>query len=192
MEFIIELWKPIVLAAVFVHVLSAIVWMASPLHKHDYKSPGDKEKPLLDFVRSHGFAPGVYVAPWCTGKDRKSAEFKEKMRQAPVMLSVAPGPMNMGRSMLLWIINLLIISVLVAYVSRHALANGAGYLKVFQVVGTVAFLAYGGNALTLSIWMGQPWRQVPGRVVDALLYGLVTAGTFGWLWPKLATGVPGV
>jgi hypothetical protein len=32
--------------------------------------------------------------------------------------------------------------------------------------------------------MGRPWGVVAKDVFDGLVYGLVTAGTFGWLWPK--------
>jgi hypothetical protein len=35
-----------------------------------------------------------------------------------------------------------------------------------------------------SIWMGKPWRSWLIGAFDSLLYGLVMAGTFGWLWPR--------
>ena len=34
-----------------------------------------------------------------------------------------------------------------------------------------------------SIWRGQSWCTTAKNVFDGLVYGLVTAGTFGWLWP---------
>ncbi len=191
MNDLIALWQPIVVSAVIVHFASAIIWMASPLHKKDYRSPGDKEKPLLDFVRSLGLAPGAYVIPWCgAGVDRKSAEFVEKMKTTPMMVTIMPAPVNMAKNMILWIVNLLIVGVFVAYIASHAgLPGGTAYLKVFRVVGATAFLAHAGNALTMSIWMGAPWAQVPGRVIDGLIYALLTAGTFAWLWPKGLTAV---
>ncbi len=186
MNDLIALWQPIVVSAVIVHVASAVIWMASPLHKKDYRSVGDKEKSVMDYIRSLGLAPGAYVLPWCgEGVDRKSPEFVEKMKQAPVMVTLVPGPMNMATSMIMWIVNLLIVGVFVAYIASNAgLPGGAAYLKVFRVVGATAFLAHAGNALTGSIWMGVPWGQVPGRIVDGLIYALLTAGTFAWLWPK--------
>lgn len=188
MDFIVELWKPIALSAVIVHFASAIIWMASPLHKHDYKSPGDKEKTILDFLKAAALQPGVYYVPWCGhGKDRKDPAVMEKMKAGPwAMVTVMPGLPNMGKSMLLWIINLLLIGTCVAYIASHANLGAAPYLKVFQMVGATAFLAHAGNSLTMSIWMGQPWSQVPGRVADGLIYALLTAGTFAWLWPHVA------
>jgi len=35
-----------------------------------------------------------------------------------------------------------------------------------------------------GIWRGMPWGTVIKEVFDGLAYSLLTAGTFGWLWPK--------
>jgi hypothetical protein len=35
-----------------------------------------------------------------------------------------------------------------------------------------------------SIWRGQSWGTTWKHVADGLVYALVTAGTFGWLWPS--------
>lgn len=180
---LLDLWMPIVVSAVIVFVASSIIWMASPLHKHDYKNPGDREGPLLDFLRSHAFAPGVYYVPWCHGKASDEAT-AEKLRRGPwAMLTVHGGPPNMGKMLGAWFAHLLIVGLFVAYLASHALPSGAEYLKVFRIAGTGALLAYAGYALPLCIWHGQPWSQLPGRLVDGVIYALLTAGTFAWLWP---------
>jgi hypothetical protein len=51
-------------------------------------------------------------------------------------------------------------------------------------VGAVGFLAYAAALAPPSIWMGKPWKITWKEMFDGLLYGLVTAGTFGWLWPR--------
>ena len=51
-----------------------------PLHKHDYKNPGDKEGPLTD-LRAKSFEPGVYMVPWCHGKEKDPAT-ADKMKAA--------------------------------------------------------------------------------------------------------------
>lgn len=66
----------------------------------------------------------------------------------------------------------------------HTVAARANYLVVFRVAGTAGFLAYGLGHLSNSIWRGQPWVMTLKEVVDGLVYGLLTAGTFGWLWPR--------
>jgi len=48
----------------------------------------------------------------------------------------------------------------------------------------VGFLAYSAGQIPESIWMGKPWKVTIKGAFDGLVYGLVTAGTFGWLWPN--------
>lgn len=191
MAFLAALWMPIVLSAVFVFVASAIIWMASPLHKHDYKNPGEHENTMLDFFRNLNLEPGVYYVPWCQGKNMKDPAVQAKMKAGPyVQTIVLPGTPSMGKMLAAWMFHLLIVSVFVAYVAHLALpASDAPYLKVFQIAGTAALLAHAGYALPLCIWHGQPWAQLPGRVVDGVIYALLTAGTFGWLWPHAETAI---
>ncbi len=39
-----------------------------------------------------------------------------------------------------------------------------------------------------SAWKGQKWSTTIKFMIDGLIYALVTAGTFGWLWPAATTG----
>jgi hypothetical protein len=187
MQTIEMFWKPILLSAVLCHIASALLWMVLPVHKHDFKNPGDKEKSIMDFVRGLGVTPGHYFVPHCgTGVDRKSPEFLEKMKNGPfVGMIIMPKQPNMGVSMGLWMLNLLGIAFLIAYIVGAAgMQPGTAYMQAFKVCGLIALLAHGGNALTLSIWMGMPWSQLPGRIIDAVVYASLTAGTFAWLWPE--------
>jgi hypothetical protein len=34
-----------------------------------------------------------------------------------------------------------------------------------------------------AIWFGYRWSATAKDVVDGMIYGLLTAGVFGWLWP---------
>jgi hypothetical protein len=38
--------------------------------------------------------------------------------------------------------------------------------------------------LSNGIWKSQTWSVTIKEVVDGLVYGLLTASTFGWLWPR--------
>jgi hypothetical protein len=55
---------------------------------------------------------------------------------------------------------------------------------VFRVIGTAAWLAYAWQAPADSIWKGVPWSSTVKTLVDGLIYALLTAGTFAWLWPR--------
>jgi hypothetical protein len=179
-------WQPILLSAVFCFVASSIIHMALPIHKHEYKKLGDKERTVMEAVRSWGLGGGVYYFPYCDPKTRNDPANKEKMAAGPwgMMMLWGTKP-NMGKLLALWFLNLLIVSTLVAYVGRHAGLEGKPYLKVFQVIGAVSFLAYGGNMMTDCIWKGRGWNSLPGALFDALVYSCLTGGTFGWLLPKM-------
>jgi len=72
----------------------------------------------------------------------------------------------------------------VAYIAGRTVAPGAHYPAVFRVAGSVAFMTYGLGPLVNGIWKGQPWSMVFKEAFDGLIYALLTAGTFGWLWPR--------
>jgi len=76
-----------------------------------------------------------------------------------------------------------IVGLFTAYLTGRTVHSGAQYLAVFRVAGTAAFMAYGLGNLVNSIWRGQPWGMTIKEVIDGLIYGSLTAGTFGWLWP---------
>jgi hypothetical protein len=180
------LWLPIVLSAVIVFVASSIVHMFLPIHKNDYRKLPDEDK-VLDALRAAGVTPGrVYHFPHCTHKNMKSPEVAEKFKRGPVgLLTVIPsGPPAMGKYLGQWLLYCLFVGVFVAYLTGRTLGPGTQYLIVFRVAGTTAFLGYAVAQIQDSIWKGQSWGVTLKHVLDGLLYGLLTAGTFGWLWPK--------
>jgi hypothetical protein len=179
------LWLPIVLSAVIVFVASSLIHMVLPFHRNDYKGLPDEEK-VLGAMRSAGLKPGLYVFPYCTHKDMKSPAVTEKFKQGPVgFITVRPsGPVAMGKFLGQWFVYCLIIGFFVAYLTGRTVAPGADYLAVFRVAGTAAFLAYGLGHLSNGIWKGQPWGVTIKELIDGLIYGLLTAGTLGWLWPR--------
>jgi hypothetical protein len=179
------LWLPILLAAVIVFFASSIMHMVLPYHRGDYKQLPDEEK-ILGVLRAAGLQRGLYVLPFATHKNMKSPELQEKYKQGPVgMLTVAPnGPPAMPKFLGLWFGYCLVIGFFVAYLTGHTLAPGTRYLVVFRIAGAAAFPAYGLGTLSNGIWKGQPWSMVIKEAFDGLVYALLTAGTFGWLWPR--------
>ncbi len=179
------LWLPIVLAAVIVFVASSIMHMLLPYHRGDYRQLPNEDK-LLAELRSANLTRGLYTFPFCTHKDMKSPAMMEKYKQGPVgMMTIFPsGPPAMPKFLGLWFAFCLLVGFFVAYLAGRTVAPGAHYLAVFRVVGTAAFLAYGLGNLVNAIWKGQTWSMTIKEVIDGLIYGSLTAGTFGWLWPR--------
>ncbi len=176
---------PILLSAVIVFVASSIIHMVLQYHRSDYQPLPDEEK-LLAALRATGLKRGLYFFPFTTHKDMKSPAVQEKYKQGPVgLLTVFPsGPPAMPKFLGMWFVYCLIIGLFVAYLTGHTVAPGTRYLAVFRVAGTAAFLAYALGPLVNGIWKGLPWSMVIKEAFDGLIYSLLTAGTFGWLWPR--------
>ncbi len=185
MAFLAALWLPILLASVIVFVASSIMHMVLPYHKGDYRGFPDEDK-VLSALRAASLTRGLYIFPYCTQEQMKSPEMQEKYRQGPVgMMTVFPsGPPALPKFLGLWFGFCLLISFFVAYLAWHTLTPGIHYLVVFRVVGTAAFLAYSMGTLSNGIWKGQTLGFTLKEFFDGLVYALLTAGTFGWLWPR--------
>ncbi len=181
-----SLWLAILLATILVWIAAALIWMVLPHHRTDYKRLPDEEA-ARSVLGAQNLAPGDYDIPHCTSsKDMQQPETKRKFKQGPVaFITVLPNrPPPMGRNMVLTVAFYLTVSTIVAYVVSRALEPGADYLLVFRLTSTIAWLAYGFAVIPDAIWFGRPWSSIAKALADALVYALLTAGVFGWLWPS--------
>jgi len=181
------LWLPIVLGAVFVFVASSIIHMGPFWHKNDFPPLPDEQKARAA-IGSLGVPPGDYMLPRCnTMAEMRSPEFMQKMAEGPVwLITVRPNGMTgMGKPLLQWFLYIVVIAVFSGYIAAISLAAGTHYLTVFRVVGTAAFMAFSLGLLHDSIWYARKWSTTIKLMFDGLIYALVLAGTFGWLWPKI-------
>jgi len=179
------LWLPVLLSAIVLFIASALVWMVLPHHRNDYGKLPD-EATVIEALRKSGAGPGQYRFPYARDpKEMQSPEFAEKLKGPVGILTRLPsGPPTMGKAMALQFVYFLGVSAFVAYLTGRTLAPGTPYLAVFRVAGTAAILAYVGALFPNSIWWGRPWSTTWKDVIDGVVYGLLTAGFFGWLWPR--------
>ncbi len=183
---LLSLWLPILLASVFVFVASSVIHMLLPWHKSDYPRVPSEDK-VMDALRPLAIPPGDYMVPRCNSRaEMSSPEFLEKMKKGPVIvMTVLPnGQWTMGRNLSLWFVYLLVISFFSAYIAAAALPPGAHYLRVFRFAGAAAFIGYSAALWQMSIWYRRAWSTTIKATIDGLIYALLTAGTFGWLWPR--------
>ena len=183
---IMSLWIPILLSAVVVFILSSLIHMVLPIHKGDMKAL-PAEGAVMDALRKFNIPPGDYMMPRAGSMEAmKSPEFLEKMQKGPVavMTVMRNGPMNLGKSLGQWFLFCVLVGVLAAYVTGRALGPGAPYLQVFRFAGAVTFISHSIAQIPQSIWYQRSWATTTKNVVDGLIYGLFTAGVFGWLWPR--------
>lgn len=179
------LWLPIVLSAVVVFVASSIIHMVFKYHNSEYRQLPD-EAGVLEAMRKGKIGPGFYAFPYCGNmKDMGSPEMIEKYERGPVGTAhISPsGPPAMGKHLAQWFFFCAAVGVFAGYLASRTLPPGSHYLQVFRVVGCSSFMAYSFAYLSDGVWRMKPWSMVLKHVLDGLVYGLLTAGVFGWLWP---------
>ena len=182
---LMSLWIPILLSAVIVFIVSSVIHMLLPYHRSDFgKVPSEDE--VMEALRKFNIPPGDYVLPYAGSPEAmRSAEFTEKRAKGPVafMTVMKSGPPSMGGSLVQWFIYSIVVGIFAAYIAGRALAPDAHYLAVFRFVGSTAFVGYALALLQNSIWYQRNWSATFKSMFDGLIYALLTAGTFGWLWP---------
>lgn len=180
------LWLPIVLSAVIVFVASSIIHMVFRYHSTDYRRLPDEDA-VADALRKLNIPAGEYFLPHASGmKEMKTPEYQEKVKRGPgAMLTIWPGGSpSMTKNLVQWFVYSLVVGVFAAYVAGRALQPGAYYLAVFRFVGVTAFASYAIAGWQQSIWWKRSWLATLKNTFDGLVYALLTAGVFGWLWPR--------
>lgn len=182
---ITSLLLPILLSAAAVFIISSIIHMFLGYHNSDFKTL-PSEDPVMDDLRKHNIPPGDYMVPYsASSKERQSQEFKDKMNKGPVaiMTMFPPGQMGMTSSLIMWFLYAVIVGIFAAYVAGRAVPPGTDYLSVFRFAGATAFAGYSLALMQQSIWFKKKWSATIKSMFDGLIYALITAGIFGWLWP---------
>ncbi|MDE2764584.1 MAG: hypothetical protein OXQ94_07645 [Gemmatimonadota bacterium] len=179
------LWLPILLSGMVVFAVSAMIWMVMPHHKQDFAA-ADDEDALMDAVRSTVPGPGMYTFPRAPDGETSGEAYRERLAAGPVGILRVRDPetvIDMRPAMAKSVLLHLVIAVFVAWLASSTLEVGASHASVFQVAGTAAFMAHGFIGFQESIWFGLPGRVAFKHALDGLVYALLTAGIFGWLWP---------
>lgn len=169
------LWLPIVLSAVVMFIASSVIHMMLPYHRSDFKKM-DNEGRLLETLSSMNPPAGDYQVPRYTGAGEEPGGVR-------ALITISHGKSPMGKLFGQWFAYGIIVSAFAAYIAGRALEPGAEYLEVFRYTGTVAFVGYTLALFHDSIWYGRAWSTTIKYMFDGLVYALLTAGVFGWLWP---------
>jgi len=185
---ITSLWLPILVSAVFVFIASSVIHMFLGYHKNEYKKLPDEDG-VMEALRKFSLPPGEYVVPHA-GSTKAMADpaFIEKCKKGPVgFFSVFPnGVPGMGGQLAMWFLYCIVVGVFAAYVAGRAFSLTTlppSYLAIHRFAGVTAFCGYGLALIQQSIWYKRPWSTTAKMLFDALIYGSITGGTFGWLWP---------
>jgi hypothetical protein len=181
-----SLWIPILAASVIVFIASAILHMVLPLHRGDMKKV-PKEDEFLDAMRRLAIPPGDYGVPHAgSPAAMRDPQFIDKLAKGPVVfMTVTPGrSVGMASNLAMWFAFCVVVTLFGGYIAGRALPTGSDYREVFRFAGCATFMGYSLGHVPASIWYQKDWGTTLRNVADGLLYGLLTGGTFGWLWPR--------
>jgi hypothetical protein len=180
---LVDLWLPILLSAVLVFVASSVIHMALRWHSKDFKRFA-AEDAVMNALRPFNLAPGDYAAPLAESMAHmSSAEFKAKQSRGPSFALTILANTSIGRNLVKWFLYSIVIALFAAYVASLTLPPGTSYMTVFRVTSTVAFASYALALWQNWIWYSRGLGYTVRTTIDGLLYGLLTGGAFGWLWP---------
>ncbi|MES2885200.1 MAG: hypothetical protein V4709_10365 [Pseudomonadota bacterium] len=181
-----SLWIPILLSAVGVFIASSLIHMVFQWHKSEYGKLPDEDA-LRAAVRKANLAPGQYVMPHCTGgKEMQTADMQRKFDEGPIATLVvrANGMPKMGVTLGQWFVMTLAVAALSAGLACTVLPRGADPYQVFHFFVIVTFMSYAVGSFINGIWMGRRWSAVATDALDSLIYAVITAAVFAWLWPQ--------
>jgi hypothetical protein len=154
-------------------------------HSNDFRKFPDEDA-AAEALRELNLSPGEYMLPHASSmKEMSTPEFQAKVAKGPgAILTIWPGGRpSMVTNLTQWFLYSVVVGIFAAYVAGRALGPGAPYLSVFRFVGVTAFACYAVAGWQNSIWYKRSWTTTLKNTFDGLLYALLTAGTFGWLWP---------
>jgi hypothetical protein len=183
---ITSLWLPILVSAVLVFFASFLMNAVLKYHQNDFRKLPEEDR-VMDALRPLNLPPGDYIMPYVGhASNMKSEAVQQKIAKGPLgAMTIYPPSVffNMGSQLAQWFAYTLLVGIIAAYLAGRVLPTTPDYLQVFRVTGTVAFACYSMALMQRSIWYMQNWPMTLRHMFDGLIYALLTAGAFGWLWP---------
>jgi len=182
---LLQLWMPILGSAVFAWFASGLIHMLIKYHNSDFQKLANEDEVAAALGQGSPNL-GLHHIPHCADMSEMANEaMQEKFKNGPVgMVIIFPNGMpNMGKYLGQQFAYFLVGCALIAYCASFALAPGSDFMTVFRVFTSIGFIAFGWATIPYSIWFGFQWSMTMKYLVDAAIYAMVVAATFGWLWP---------
>ena len=185
MSSLFQLWLPILVTAALVFIASSLIHMVFKWHNSDYKKLPNEDD-VRAVLRAGALVPGQYVLPHCVDmKAMQNDGMRQKYIDGPIgFLTVKQnGVPSMGSALMLWFVFNIVVASVAAGVALQAYTLKGDVNQIAHIVGILSFVAYAGGGVQAGIWMGKPWGSVAKDLLDGLIYAIVSALTFMWLWP---------
>ncbi len=184
---LLQLWLPIILSAVGVFFASSLIHMVFKWHNSEYK-PLPNDEVVRKALNEIPMSPGLYSTPHCVDmKEMQSEQMQKKFREGPVALITLrrAGQPEMGKYLAQWFVLNIAIAALGGLLALQTMGIQANPHYAGHFLGLFSAIVYSAGSIQESIWMGRPWSATFKNILDALIYGVVTALVFWQLWPAV-------
>lgn len=184
MQMIAHLWLPILLTAIFIFIASSLIHMVFKWHNADYRKLANEDA-VRAAIRAGAPSPGQYVLPHCLDpKEMQTEAMQKKFIEGPIaFLTVRKsGPPTMTGALVMWFIYCLLVAFFAGATAYGIYGAKANPHHTAHLVGLICLGVFIGGSIQAGIWMGKPWKSVAKEVLDGLIYALIAALTFMWLW----------
>lgn len=184
MEFLVDLWLPILVGTIVLWFLSFFAWAVSPHHFSDNRKLDDEDA-LMQLLEEKNVPPGNYLFPYAGNpKEQSDKEYVERYTSGPRgQLNVYAMP-NMAANMGLTIVYFLVTVLTIGYITHVACPPGVeetSFMKVFRIAGTIGVLNYASSGILHRIWFK---ARIWTGVVDGVVYGIVLGVIYAGFWPQ--------
>ena len=182
MEFLTDLWLPILITTIVLWISSTVAWMVMPHHFGDRRKI-DCEDELMQFVEQQNIAAGNYMFPYPEkASDMNKPEHMQRYAKGPRgtlnVYNAVPMPVNVGLTVLYFAVTVSIIAY-ITHVACQTADNSTDFMRVFRISGTIGMLTYASNNVLNRIWFRQ---RVWTDMVDGIVYGFLLGIIFASLW----------
>jgi hypothetical protein len=181
---LIQQFLPIIATAAAIFIASSLIHMVFKWHNAEYRALPNEDE-VRKVINSANLTPGLYATPHCTDmKEMGSEAMQQKFKEGPVFTITMrkAGAPAMGKHLLDWFLFSLFIAAFGAWVASFSYGTTGNAHLVGHFVGLFSFIAYGCGSVQESIWMGRPWSATLKNLLDAFIYGVISALVFWWLW----------
>ncbi len=182
---LLSLWLPILVGTLFAFIASSLIHMVLPWHKGDYPLVPNQDQ-IMDALRPFNLPPGDYMIPRPEGHGRAEdagVQGEGRSRTGGDHDALQGHDGEHGALLGKWFIYQLVVSLFAAHIAGTLVGPGGNAKLIFHSAFIVAFAGYVLALWQLTIWYRRSMRITLTSTFDGIIYALITAGTFVWLWP---------
>lgn len=183
MEFLADIWVPILVGTFVLFICSFLAWAILPHHFNDHAAIPDEDA-FLKFLRSQNIPSGNYIFPRPDkASEQHSKDNMQRYSEGPRGLldvyEMPNMPLNMAKTICYFLVTVLTIGY-ITHVACPPTVETTDFMRVFRIAGTIGILTYASSNVLHRVWFK---KRIWTEILDGIVYGMVLGLIFASLWP---------